>query len=60
MDLDFLIRKKIARDVELTYVLLRDGHKTEPSEGMKIRGQSGNVVGIICPTIEKGLTHLQK
>ena len=53
MDVIFLSEKG-ARDVELTYFLLRDGHKTEPSEGLKIQMASGNMVGIICPTVGIG------
>ena len=57
MDVIFLSEKG-ARDVELTYFLLRDGHKTEPLEGLKIRRASGNVVGIICPPVGTGLSDL--
>ena len=45
----FSYQKKGAHDFELTYFLLRDGHKTELSEGLKIRRANGNMVGIICP-----------
>ena len=30
--------------------------QTGPKEGLKIRGASGNLAGIICPLVEIGLT----